>query len=274
MEEKIIYFGYFDPNNSVFKTTQKDRAYYILYKCMNCENCEAYKRNKCALKTMKGYCPYGTIQRFFGPTKRAKSSYTFIREAKEKYSEQEGVKSLSSLNEVLEVGDYIYIPLSFLDNYVNPIEKDLGIDRGFITKEKFTVEVIKKLYEYKPRALFGGIIESYKDKEIPQFISDLKNNMPTIFSQATKEIDGLKSYAEEISFIGRRAFIKTLAPGKIRVSIGNKELYDWDGEKIVATSRVLVPFGGGETVHIFPDDKTLVIIQDNNTVIPGTTRFE
>lgn len=271
--DQIIWFGYFDPHNSIFKTKQQDRASYSIILCSNFKSCNAYKVGQCTLKTYCAYCPYGKLKRKIGPTKRAKSSYAFIREAKEKYEKMPFVKNLEGLTHLCQIGDYVYIPLNFLDNYVNPIQGDLGINKSFIKLENFTIDTINKLYNYHPLALFGGEIKSYQEEEIPSFIIDLKKEFPLLFTECVKIIPDFKKYVEEVNFIGRKAYVKSLLPGKVRLSISNKTLYDWDGEKIICDDKVLLNCNDEEKVYIFPTDKTKVIIQDNNTVKWGETLF-
>lgn len=81
-----VNFTYYDPANSLFKGTANDRARYTVYACCNKQNCDAFKRNKCImLNGLFGTrCPYGTKSQTNGPTKRAKSYYSFLSGAKNK----------------------------------------------------------------------------------------------------------------------------------------------------------------------------------------------
>lgn len=268
---EVIWFGYFDPNTSIFKTTQNSKATYSVAFCNNFENCSAYKRGLCALRNYNRYCPYGKIKKVMGPTRKAKSSFSFIRNAREKYEKEPHIKNLQSLDILCKIGSYVYIPLNFLDNYVNPIQGDLGINKKFAKLDNFDVDFIKKVYEYRPLAMFGGEIQSYQREEIPNFIVSLRTEFPSLFGKCLREIEGFDKHAENISFIGKKALIKTLAPGKIRVSASR--VYDWDGEKIIADSLALSHFDGKEKVYIFPTDETVCQVEDNNTVEWGKTIF-
>lgn len=60
-----INFIYYDPQNSLFKTSKSDRERVTVYTCNNSENCDAYKRNKCVMLNglYSHSCPYGQIKR-------------------------------------------------------------------------------------------------------------------------------------------------------------------------------------------------------------------
>lgn len=269
--EHVIWFGYFDPYNSLFKTTQKDRASYSVAYCRNFGTCNAYKKGLCALRGPNRYCPYGKIKREIGPTKKATSSYKFIREAREKYEKEPYIKTLGALGTLCQIGDYAYIPLNYLDNYVNPIQGELGITRGFIKVENFNVDFIKKIYNYRPLALYGGEIKSYQQEEIPNFIIALRSEFPALFGDCLKEIEGLVKYTDGISFVGKRVLIKTLLPGKVRLS--SSIICDWDGEKIIGDSSLTIHFLKKEKVYVFPNEDTVCQVVDDATVEWGRTIF-
>ena len=61
---KPICFTYYNPSR-IFKSGKNARERVSVYKCSNCENCNAYKKKKCVmLNGIWGHsCPYGTIEK-------------------------------------------------------------------------------------------------------------------------------------------------------------------------------------------------------------------
>lgn len=273
-EYKPISFTSYDPNNSFFKSKASDKSRYTIYSCCNCENCEAYKRDKCVLKNglWGEFCPYGKKESHEGYTKRAKNCSHFIYEAKEKYG-KENLKELSTLDFLCNIGDYIYIPLAHLNNYVNSIDKKLEIEEEhFIKKEKFDKTLIVQLLNYHPQALFGGEISDFQKKEIPKLVRQLKRYYNNLYKQVLKEFPSVSKYIENIDYRKKLALVKTLSPGKISLDSGGYDIGIWDGNKIILPSKAISfnKLNPDDKILIFPNDDSYVYIYDNNTVTEDT----
>lgn len=159
---KPICFTYYDPKTSIFKSDRHDRERVSVYKCSNCENCNAYKKKKCVMLNgiWRHSCPYGTIEKKEGFTKAARKCGYLVSEYKGKYGDVE--YALKSLNFVCEIGDYVFLGLPHLNGYNNPIRNsDFFVDDDMIKKDDFTPEFVVELIKYKPYALMGGVISSY-----------------------------------------------------------------------------------------------------------------
>lgn len=273
--EKIIEAHIYDPVNSIFKRPANERASFIYKTCTNSENCDAYKNGKCVLNNAFSICPYGKIHSVEGYTKKAKNYYSWIRKREEQYKEEIDNSIRGAENGTIKIGDYIYLGrLHHLYNYVNPIDEELEIkDKHFLPIKNFTIKNIEKLLSFHPRALMGGIITSYQKENIPEFIIDLKFNFPDIWNELVKRNPNLSLQAEDIDYTGKKAFVKTLAPGKVKFSIYEIE---WDGEVLYSKNgRDIGLFEFQDClVEITPTDKTVVKIVDNNTVVLGQTIFE
>ena len=268
-EYKKILITYYDPNNTFFKSTNKDRASYTVYQCCNHEQCEAFKEGKCVLRNglNSGHCPYGKVVRTQGPTKKAKSCSEFLRKAKEENKEVLAF-NLEPCDKLCRIGDYIYLNLSYLNNYVNPIADKLGIiNQHFLPKENFSVKTIKTLLEYRPLALFGGEITSYREKELPPFIFDLQRKYPLIYQEVKKNGASLPEKMDTSFLIGKKALVKTLAPGIVKM--GGK-FFNWDGEKLTTVGKVLSYDMGDEKVVVYPTDKSKCIICEEKTITDKT----
>lgn len=271
-EYKKILVTYYDPNNTIFKSTNKDKASYTVYMCCNHEKCEAFKQGKCTLRNglSTGYCPYGKMVRNQGPTKRAKSCLSFLIQAKEECKDTL-TSHLDPCDKLCKIGDYIYLNLSYLDNYVNPIVEKLGIvKQQFLPKEKFSVETIKTLLDYRPLALFGGEITSYREKELPPFIYELQAQYPLIY-QEVKKAGGSLPDKKDLSFLlGKKAFVKTLSPGRVKIGI---KYWEWDGKKLTGIGKDIIGSGlNEEKIVMYPNENTKCIVCEERT-IGDNTRF-
>lgn len=90
-EYKPINFTYYNPRTSIFKSGKSDRERISVYKCNNCENCDAYKRKCCVMLNGLWWhkCPYGTIEKKEGFTKAARKCGYLVSEYKGKYGDVE-----------------------------------------------------------------------------------------------------------------------------------------------------------------------------------------
>lgn len=264
-----INFTYYDPRNSLFKSGRSDREETTVYMCNNSENCDAFKRGKCIM--LNGFyhsCPYGRTYKDKGYTKAAKNCGVLIRKNKEKYGNV--AYSKGDLRFICKIGDYIYIPLPHLSNYVNPIkDKEFFVGNyDMIRVSDFTPEFIIELLKFKPQALFGGEITSYQREHIPKFCSQLKRYMPDMFEKVKMVYPEIESKIQSIDYRGKYAKVKTLLPGKIKLST---DIVEWDGTVIKAEGNQISFWRLNKVpVTIMPNEDTYVEIVDNNTVTEET----
>lgn len=274
---EYIMLTTYDPNNSLFKSTSKDYSSYTLYSCCNCDNCNAFKRNKCALRSglWGNYCPYGKVSTNQGFTKRSKKCSSFIYEAKNLYTPQiRGNNNLESLNFTCEIGEYVYIDLPHLHNYSNSIDKELGIEHEhFIPKEKFDFELVDKLLNYHPQALFGGEITNYQKKNIPQFIIQLKRYFPKLYKEVVKKHPQYQDLFSKINYVKKQAKVTTLLPSEVCLTCSMNNHLQWDGEKLSGKAKNLISFTDLDKdtmIYIYPTDKDYVYICENDSVTEET----
>lgn len=220
------------------------------------------------LNMFKGYHdPYFTVQRTEGFTRRARNHGKLKSEMLKEYPELErkltGVSSL-----IMDYGEYIYINLPHLDNYVNPLTKDKEtfLNENFIYKEKFTLDLVKTLVEYKPLAMMGGVIKDYREKEIPKFLSSLKLTFPEIYQELLSISDIAVSLVEEISYVGKQAYLHTLSNGEVEIkfNILDKQKFYWDGKTL--SNKVEMSDGNILSQSITPNENTIVKIISDSTV--------
>lgn len=266
-----INLTYYDPRHSLFKAGKSDRERVTLYTCNNTENCDAFKRGKCVMLNglISHFCPYGKTHTETGYTKAARKCGILIEKRKAQY---EDIKySKDRLGFLCNIGDYVYLPLPHLRNYCNSIrEVDFFIcyDNDIIRKEDFTPEFIVELIEYRPRALIGGEITSYQREEVPKFCAQLKRYMPELFEAVEKIYPEINDRIQYIDYRGKKAKVKTLLPGKVRLST---EVVEWDGKTLRASGRQISFWElHDEEVTIIPNDDTYVKIVSNSTVTDET----
>ena len=274
---EYIMLTTYDPNNSFFKSKSTDRSSYTIYSCCNCDNCDAFKREKCVMRSglWGGYCPYGKMRKEQGYTKRSKKCSSFVYDAKKLYESQiKGENKLESLNFTCKIGDYIYIDLPHLHNYSNSIDKELEIENEhFISKEKFNLELISRLLNFHPQALFGGEITEYQKKSIPEFILQLKRYFPDLYKEVIEEYPQFQDLSSNINYIKKQAKVKTLLPSNVCLTCSMRNILKWDGEKITGKAKELIAFtdlSSDTELCIYPTDKDYVYILDNDCVTDDT----
>jgi hypothetical protein len=155
-------------------------------------------------------CPYGEYHRVKGYSRRARAYHSFISGAREKFK---GTPSLNQVSGdlVAVVGDYVYLPLHYLDNMVNPMKIGL-VQKHFIRKEALTPELIITLCGYRPQALFGGEIRDYQEKHVPIFLRGLRDRLPSLLDQAIEIDPSIKTRVAKVTNVGRKAILESLKP--------------------------------------------------------------
>ena len=266
-----INLTYCDLTNSLFKPNRSDRESYTLYLCSKKDTCDAYKCGQCVLLSgLYGHrCPYGKIQRREGFTRSARKCGQLIREIKSQYPTI--CYKLKPVASLCKINDYVYLGLPHLINYVNSIrDNSFFIGGDIIPLNEFTPQFISELLEFKPRALMGGVIEDYQKKHIPMFCFKLKQYLPEMYNQVLAIYPRLASICDNISFISKKAKVKTLLPGKIKIGT---HIVEWDGTNIITNAKELAIFGlKDEKVVIDVSDDTIATIVDD-TIVKEDTIF-
>lgn len=132
--------------------------------------------------------------------------------------------------------------------------------------------MLQKLEDMKPYAMVGGEIESYQKKAVPQFCYQLKRNIPDLYQQVVEIYPEIQNLIENINYVGKKAKVKTLLPGKVKLS---SDILDWNGDMLKAKGKQISWWGlHDEEVTIIPDDNTVVEICDNETVMDETVLID
>ncbi|MEM7621545.1 MAG: hypothetical protein AAF228_14070 [Pseudomonadota bacterium] len=131
-------------------------------------------------------------------------------------------------------------------------------------EEKMTPENLKKICDYEPRDIFGGIIRSYQKEDVPKLISDLKNDYPKLFELLPKS-----AKEKELNAIGRKAYIRTCPPCTF---IKSSKKWIWDGQILHGTELSFAPVKGEVNVIIEPFEHEFIEVTCNSQV-DENTRF-
>lgn len=282
LEHKPIHFHFHDPSSSLFKQPANARSEYQCIKCC-LSDCPLRNLGTCAIRRglFGGSCPYGSMQRVEGPTRRANSFLKFESDAKKKFPD---VPYLNRPPEKMAfVGEYVYLPYSHMnmndDVWGNTTSNLFKSGSDFICKEKWTLETVVSIINFRPEALFGGEIRAYQKESVPKFLTHLRECDPNMWSALVAKNPHLDN---QPNHVGRKAFLKTLKspikwlkPYDARYPV----LWSWDGEYLTTDS----PHAYGSTwghvkadvfeITLVPDETTVVEVQSNDWVLP-TTKFQ
>lgn len=272
-----INFTYYNPATSLFKTGRNDRERVTVYKCNNCENCNAYKNNKCILMNfIYGIrCPYGYIHSEEGLTKSAKNCGKLIRKYEKEYGD---IKyKISSADSVYSIGDYIFVPLPHVTGAASCFDKSLFYSTdtsGFlIERSKFTIDFIVSLFLYRPITWFGNsIIKSYESESLPKFAFQLYKNMKEMYNSVLEVFPQIEEYTKKYSFVGKKAKVTTLLPSDVNLC---SNIWKWDGKVMSINLKNILMLSSDskisdEVVYFEPGSEVVVGITNNDSVTDST----
>ena len=198
-------------NPSYMKANDRERMEAFI--CEYDGECPAYAQGHCVCENLfLGWikCPHAKHIRQTGLTKRAKN----FGEASARWRELYKTDIVIANEKLCQCGDYIYLPYPHLDAYGSKPIQDIVADY-FLHKSLFTVENIRRIMRWQPRALMGGIIESFQEKEIPKFICHLHEVFPDLYAAYLKTYPDDKERFEAtcVNYVGRKAYLNTLNDG-------------------------------------------------------------
>lgn len=266
---KAIYATIYSP--------EKEKAYCQIITC-DAEHCDLLKEGKCAYCDYilsPDPCPHNGFHREYGYTKRAQKYYSWKNQIKEKYKDIYLEIELNYKKLAIVGGDFVYLPYPYLDDYVNKVDESIKL-KHYIPIEKFDVDMVYKIYTFKPIALMGGEIKKFQEKYVPLFLQHLKECMPDLFESFIKKYPNVSSSVEQKvqNYIGRKAYIYSLKNGsKIKDCHGYIWIKNDNHLTCEKNSTSLIPF-----VKIGKPTKVIIEIQnymtyevdDNNSVTCDT----
>lgn len=279
---KVIHANVYDPSGfNLFKPEANARAKCSTIVCVNLE-CPLLARGQCWMRggLFGNKCPYGQSRTDTGPTKRAAGLSSWVRDAKEK---TKGVPWLDAPPKRMEfIGDFVLLPYSHMDmcEAVPFRRHSQFIISGdpFIPRAAWSLETVLTLVAFRPRAMMGGEITSYRIEEVPLFLTHLREVDPAMWSQlvaARPELDVSPNH------VGRKALLRTLKSPLTWTESANDKYpvtWTWDGKTLATTSMNSYSSTWGRVkvdsvvIHATPAKDATVIVQSNEWVVP-TTEF-
>lgn len=276
-EKKIIHARVWDPSGSLFKSNRNERATCRTIHCSNKQNCGLYARGECAYLRAIGIqrCPYGSVHTETGYTKRAHKYSEWLRKKEDKH--RDVLNALKSYTDKMtKVGDYVFLPYPHITmNESLPFLAHGGFLRTeicFLPWSSFTIDGIINMCEFVPYAAMGGPITSYQKEVVPKFITHLYEVFPDLWEQLCTRYERAKNVIRDISYIGRKALLKTLKP-----NVGTfKKNWKWDGKYLYTHSpdTHFLPIEKDSILEIKikpADDATVIVTSDEQ--VDSQTKF-
>lgn len=274
---KLIYGYVSDPASSVFKDMRNNAAVMTTVTCSNSGNCGLYASGQCvlvgSLSTQR--CEYGVKKRLTGYTKKAKGYYKWIND---KRAELGG--HVNVINEaktmIAQVGDYVYLPYAHMNmNERLPFKQHANIfvtGSYFMPMSAFTVNNMVIMVDYRPQALMGGEITSYRADSLPKFLQHLKEKYPDKFNELTHLRPEVLQMVRTTN-VGRMALLSSIKPGVEIVNHVHKDKWLWDGvylHSLTFKPNFLIVKAESVDVKLKPVEGVTVKISDDNQVTPDT----
>lgn len=255
-----------NPRNNFMKGQTKRAGLYELF-CEKPQSCDLLRReNSCLHCGAMSPCRFGRKSAVEGPTQKARSFHSILdgwRKRNEGFIGR--LKPLTAYNRIFKANGHFYLPYSFMTkDFLGP--ENAPLETKWVAEEDMTTALLRDLCTAAPRALFGGVIRDYQEKEVPKFIADLHSFYPEIFALLP---DDQKARLATISYVGRKADITTCAPGRY---VFARSTWEWDGEILHGRNMLFQPVKGEIAITIKPKPGESVVITSNEQVT-GETRF-
>lgn len=278
-EFELIHASVYDPSKpGIFgKAKKSEHATYSKLFC-KCKSCPLRQESKCIALNFFGSCPYGKFVTGTGPTSRSKSFREWIMSHESEFQPLQ--KFSMATSKLAFVGEYVWLPYPHMDlcRQVPFMRHSSFFVSGlpFILASEWSLKNVINLVDFRPQALMGGEISSYRLESVPKFLGHLREVDTGMWNSLTKarpELDTTPNY------VGRTAIVKTLKPG---IEIGPKDArypveWRWDGKALTTNSKHAYGdvWGGLKnasqiTVSITPSDDTTVIVTSNDWVLENT----
>lgn len=273
MSDNLVSWSYYDGTSLFSKKASPESLTKIFLKNPNDPAAlDVAKTGKIALLNFGVKAdddPYFYISSVQGFTKKAKKYKELYYNMIEQYPDKHNIAS--KLNGKLKpYGDYVYINIEFLDNYVNPWRPDFFYNKFFIKKSDLTVDAIISLINYKPQAAFGGTITHYRNTEIPALLLDLKIEFPQLYQDLMAASPVAAEIGSKLTYKGKKAYVTTLLPGNVDLQRNSStpETYFWNGSYLAADVTLYDKSKAKELIQ--PSKETSVIIVDDSIVTNKT----
>lgn len=175
---------------------KSDRA-HANYTFCSTDDCEMRKRGKCG----KAACPHGSMQRFAGPTRRAKSFGEFVGRHKKAAKGLPPVKDAAEDDAFVLCGEWYYVPFVHLN-----LDKDsgkpgrtslFGGNFAYVHKDNMTPEWVIACYDHVPRAIIENApIKHYLDNSRPKLLAAVRERLPALWAAVVEQRPDIAEYTD------------------------------------------------------------------------------
>lgn len=246
--------------------------------CDKHRDCSYFQQGQCwRVRGLGGTCKFGSVSNIKGYTSRAKKYRQFEREwsSHEQYGKLKRPPRKLGVIDGKVVLPYHHVNVEQVGELVKIKEPLLfaGNDISYVDYDRFTADVIYKICMFRPQAMMGGEISSYRKETVPLFLAHLEEVLPEKYKEFT---DKYPEFAEKIDHVGRKAYLKTINPSTVYYKGSNlNETWEWDGEILTyveghVSSFFITRDYDVEEIKLRPSDKSTIVISDNNQVTKDT----
>lgn len=252
------------------------RAEYL--SCEHYKECSAYKKGKCFGITsfLSPRCNMAHIHREDGGTKRSKAFSTVSAKARSHVNYGKLRYPYNSCFAKTDSGMFLclkFIQVEKANGIVLCKDPGFGCNSVFLENEYITVENFAKICHFHPRAIMGGYISDYQKTQVPMFLRELKQEMPSFYNDLVSSYPDLLSLVP--NYVGKHARLSTLNRDcEYKDSNGN--LFRFDGDFLVCEDykSCFISFGCKNAVVRIPVTDDLITTIDDNEQVTEETVFE
>lgn len=246
------------------KSGRSSRAKIVRLWCKFAE-CPILAQGMCIIDFMRP-CRYGYQMPEIGPTTRSKRYSKFIEHGRAEAQKFPRPKTWP--DRIAYIGEYVYLPYAHMNHreggwikYENesyghiqeplPFVSHSGFmltGSYFMPREKFTVETIQLIVEWRPQSIPGSEIVSYQKEELPRFLRDLKIHDRKLYNMAVEKYPKIAELTpDNTKLLGRHAKLNMLPDGKVEIS---GHVYQWDSKNGTLTTTEDVVFMAPDPIKI------------------------
>lgn len=250
------------------------RAEYL--SCDRASECSAYKNGECfSVTTPLGVrCKNGVVNSVDGGTKQSKAFRRVQAEARahEKYA----ALKYPNHTYVVKIGNDVFLTMPYtwieVDGSGNVLCHDphLCTNRFYADSDVLTPENIKRICDFRPHSMMGGIIGTYQEKVVPQFLYELKALFPEKFVAFEEKYPEYEIRLPD--WRGRKARLSTCNKQQEYKDI-NGNIFRFEGNELVCDcyKSAFVPFRAKQAkLRIELTDEMQVEITDNAQITEHT----
>lgn len=276
-DPKVIHAHVFNPRTSLFKSHRNDRAELHTITCGMSDRCEVYARGQCIARMFLQTCRFGRAVTEQGPTPKAAKFNAWVGSAMAR------AKPIGTLDcatqKMARIGDHVWLPYAHIGLARSGNHAMFTIGETFVPVEEFTADLVVRLCEARPQAMFGGEIRAYQSESVPKFVAHLVEMWPDLLREAAERSPRIREVLAASTKVGQKAKLSTVTPN---VGLFNAGLFNagstmsgwtWDGEFLTcATPRGFPPFTPFNAVEmrIRPGADATVVITDDAQVNANT----